>query len=274
MLPIASCRHQTLRNTFPCHAWEPSQARGVYFVMFEQSLLQSVSHAAKARALALSLTTQAAAVVALLMIPLIYTDRLPWGHIVLPATLTIAPQPPPPTDEKPATRPHRPAHPIFGGFFVPIHIPKLNATPEFIDAPADTGPLIFDGVPPIPVARMPFVVTEGPPPPEVEPVAVDEPAPKPVAIGGNVLAAKLLRRVLPVYPIAAKIARVSGTVHLLGVVSKEGTIQQLQVISGNPLLIQAAMEAVKQWVYSPTLLNGKPVEVSAPIDVIFSLSQQ
>ena len=83
--------------------------------------------------------------------------------------------------------------------------------------------------------------------------------------------AKLVKKVIPDYPALAKMARVSGVVHLLGVIAKDGTIQNLQLISGPPLLARAAMEAVRQWVYEPTLLNGQPVEVIAPIDVNFTL---
>jgi protein TonB len=85
--------------------------------------------------------------------------------------------------------------------------------------------------------------------------------------------AKLVKKVIPIYPPLAKSARVSGVVHLLGVIAKDGTIQNLQLINGHPLLAHAAMEAVSQWVYQPTLLNGQPVEVIAPIDVNFTLAQ-
>lgn len=85
--------------------------------------------------------------------------------------------------------------------------------------------------------------------------------------------ARLIKKVIPVYPPLARQARVSGTVHLIGVVAKDGTIQQLQVVSGNPLLVGAALDAVRQWVYRPTVLNNEVVEVIAPIDVIFILSQ-
>ena len=85
--------------------------------------------------------------------------------------------------------------------------------------------------------------------------------------------AKLLRKVVPGYPPLAKTARVSGVVHLLGVIAKDGTIQNLQLLSGHPLLARAAIEAVSQWIYQPTLLNGQPVEVIAPIDVNFTLDQ-
>jgi len=103
---------------------------------------------------------------------------------------------------------------------------------------------------------------------------VEKKAPPPrQVIGGNVMAAKLVRQEKPVYPPLAKQARISGTVKLAAMISKDGTIQDLKVISGHPLLIPAALEAVKNWVYQPTLLNGEPVEVSTQIDVNFTLSQ-
>ena len=75
------------------------------------------------------------------------------------------------------------------------------------------------------------------------------------------------------YPPLAKAARVQGTVKFEAKISKEGTIEDLKVVSGPPLLIQAALDAVKQWLYKPTLLNGEPVEVLTTIDVNFTLSQ-
>jgi len=85
--------------------------------------------------------------------------------------------------------------------------------------------------------------------------------------------AKLIRQVKPVYPPLARQARIQGTVRLTAIIARDGTIQELQVVSGHPLLVPAALEAVKQWVYQPTLLNGEPVEVITQIDVNFTLSQ-
>jgi len=84
--------------------------------------------------------------------------------------------------------------------------------------------------------------------------------------------AKLVRKIIPAYPPLAKAARISGVVRLIGIIARDGTIRNLQLVSGHPLLTRAAMEAVQQWVYKPTLLNGEPVEVIAPIDVNFTLS--
>ena len=85
--------------------------------------------------------------------------------------------------------------------------------------------------------------------------------------------AKLVRKIIPEYPSIAKTARISGVVHLIGTIAKDGTIRDLQLVSGHPMLARAAIEAVQQWVYRPTLLNGQPVEVIAPIEVTFTLAQ-
>jgi protein TonB len=87
-----------------------------------------------------------------------------------------------------------------------------------------------------------------------------------------VQAALLVRDVPPQYPRMAKDARIAGTVRLKAVIGRDGTIEDLQVIDGHPFLVQAAMDAVKQWAYKPTLLNGKPVEVATEIVVHFSLT--
>jgi protein TonB len=81
-----------------------------------------------------------------------------------------------------------------------------------------------------------------------------------------------VHKVDPVYPALARQARVSGTVELLGVLSTDGRIHELKVLRGHPLLVNAALEAVRQWVFEPTLLNGQAVEVAAPITVNFVLN--
>jgi protein TonB len=85
--------------------------------------------------------------------------------------------------------------------------------------------------------------------------------------------AKIIRRVMPVYPQLARQMRLSGTVRLEGVIARDGRVVNLQVISGHPMLVASAVEAVRQWIYRPTLLNGQAVEVIAPIDVRFILAQ-
>jgi protein TonB len=107
-----------------------------------------------------------------------------------------------------------------------------------------------------------------PPPPPPKKVAVG-----PQRIGGQVAEANLIRRVQPVYPPLAKSARVQGTVEFTATISKEGNIENLTLVRGHPLLVAAARDAVLQWKYRPTLLNGQPVEVITDIIVNFTLSQ-
>jgi protein TonB len=111
-----------------------------------------------------------------------------------------------------------------------------------------------------------------PPPPTVK--EAPKPAtPQRIRVGGNVQQANLIKRITPQYPPLAKQARIQGVVKFTAIIGKDGTIQNLQLVSGHPLLVPAATDAVKQWVYKPTLLNNEPVEVITQIDVNFTLSQ-
>jgi protein TonB len=96
---------------------------------------------------------------------------------------------------------------------------------------------------------------------------------KRLTIGGNVQQAKLISQPHPVYPPLAKQARIQGVVTLQALIGADGAVKDLAVISGHPLLIPSALEAVRQWVYQTTLLNGEPVEVLTHIDVNYTLSQ-
>jgi len=105
------------------------------------------------------------------------------------------------------------------------------------------------------------------------PPAVTRTASGRLRIGGNIQALKLITQPKPTYPVEAKQARVQGQVQLDAIIGKDGTVQNLTVISGHPLLVAAALGAVRQWVYQPTLLNGNPTEVETEIDVNFTLAQ-
>ena len=93
-----------------------------------------------------------------------------------------------------------------------------------------------------------------------------------ISIGGNVQQSKLVSQPRPVYPPLAKQARIQGVVHLAALIGKEGNVLDLAVISGHPLLAASALDAVRQWVYKTTLLNGEPVEVLTQIDVNYTLA--
>jgi periplasmic protein TonB len=99
-------------------------------------------------------------------------------------------------------------------------------------------------------------------------------APKgPVKVSAGVMAAMLVQRVQPEYPAIAKAMQLSGIVELRARIGTDGTVQQLEVVSGNPILARAAVEAVERWRYQPTRLNGQPVEVETHITVTFSIQQ-
>ena len=97
--------------------------------------------------------------------------------------------------------------------------------------------------------------------------------PKRVRVSSGVVTGMLITKVQPPYPALAKSARVQGEVVLSAVISKQGTIENLQVESGHPMLIKAALEGVQQWRYRPYLVSGEPVEVETKIIVTFRLQE-
>jgi periplasmic protein TonB len=217
-----------------------------------------------------------------ILIPMIYFDALPKSQLT---SFLVAPPPPPPPPPPPAAAPPKvikiiPRQFDAGRLMQPKAIPKDIAMIKEEELPPPSSGVV-GGVPGGVPGGTPggviggiisSVPTAAPPPPP--PLKVEKPVtPQRIRVGGNVQQAKLVRQPKPVYPPLAKQARISGTVKLEAVIAKDGTIQNLKVIAGHPLLVPAAMEAVKQWVYAPTLLNGEPVEVVTQIDVNFTLSQ-
>jgi serine/threonine-protein kinase len=149
---------------------------------------------------------------------------------------------------------------------VPVPATIVNNPPgNPTAAPASTDH--SSGVTPAAPQKGGGVVTPSPaPPPEPK-------APQRIQVSSGVEAGHVISRPPPAYPPLAKMARIQGVVRLDGVVGKDGTIQELKVISGHPLLVTAAMDAVKNWRYQPTLINGEPVEVETEIDVTFTLAE-
>ncbi len=253
--------------------------------MFEQSLIEDgKGRTQRASSLVISLITQVALMAILVIIPLIYFEALPMAQ--LSASL-VAPPPPPPPPPPPAPAPVKvvkvaPRQFDQNRLMAPKTIPKDVAMIKEDDLPPVASAGVAGGVP----GGVPGGVGGGvlggiiggipnaAPPPPPPPKAVEKPkAPERIRVGGNVQSAKLVRQPKPVYPPLAKQARIQGAVKFTAIIGKDGTIQNLQLISGHPLLVQSATEAVKQWVYQPTLLNGEPVEVITQIDVNFTLSQ-
>jgi len=215
-----------------------------------------------------------------LAIPLIYTETLGLRTPAPPPIIFRPVEAPPPVQRTTAPQVPSTSTNVFRRFAdavlrAPTKIPSMIANIVDEPGPNISEPRVQGAVPGGPGDGIPISLLNGTaPPPLIKPVEVVKPAPPArIAVGGQVLAAKLIHRVVPVYPPLARQARVSGVVRLLGVVAKDGTIQKLELVSGHPLLSGAALEAVRQWIYKPTLLNGQPVEVQAPIDVIFTLGQ-
>jgi protein TonB len=167
-----------------------------------------------------------------------------------------------------------------GKLMAPKTIPKeiANIKEEELPPPSSSGVVggVVGGVP----GGAPGGVLGGvlgaignaaPPPPPVK--EEKKATPSRIRVGGNVQQANLIRKVTPLYPPLAKQARIQGVVRFTAIIGKDGTIQNLQLVSGHPLLVEAAKQAVSQWQYKPTLLNGDPVEVVTTIEVNFTLSQ-
>ncbi|HKW56379.1 MAG TPA: energy transducer TonB [Candidatus Acidoferrum sp.] len=108
-------------------------------------------------------------------------------------------------------------------------------------------------------------------PPQLTAQEAPPPRSKRIKIGGNFAESQLKHKTLPIYPKEARDNRIQGTVRLHVVLNTAGKVQQLDIVSGEPILAKAAADAVRQWEYKPMLLNGEPVEVDTTVDVIFSL---
>ncbi|MBZ5621524.1 MAG: energy transducer TonB [Acidobacteriia bacterium] len=254
--------------------------------MFEQTFVDG-GKTKKTWTVMAAFAGQIAFIGVLVVLPLIFFEGLPTA--TLQAFLTAPPPPPPPPPPPAAAPPVRVVKVIprqfdAGKLMAPKVIPKDVATIKEEELPPPTSGVsgVVGGVPGGVaggsmggvlggiIGSVPSAAPPPPPPPKKEEKAA---APTRIKIGGAVQQAKLVRQPHPVYPPLAKQARISGVVKLSAIISKDGTIQHLEVISGHPLLVPAALEAVKQWVYQPTLLNGEPVEVVTQIDVNFTLSQ-
>jgi len=149
--------------------------------------------------------------------------------------------------------------------------PTVIATGPFVPGATGDADGVPGGVIDSIVGSLPGVAPPPPPPPAVEKKPEPD-TPKAVQVGGDVQAAKLIRKVAPVYPPLARQARIQGVVSLRAVIAEDGSIKQLQLLNGHPLLTEAAIQAVRQWLYRPTLLNNRPVQVITQIEVRFKLN--
>jgi periplasmic protein TonB len=249
--------------------------------MFEQTFVDG-GKTRKTWTVLISFIAQILVIVVAILIPMIYFDALPKSQL---SSFLVAPPPPPPPPPPPAAAPPKvikviPRQFDAGRLMAPKQVPKEVAMIKEEELPPPSSGGVVGGVPGgVPGGSAGGIIggiigsvpTAAPPPPP--PVKVEKPVtPQRIRVGGQVQAAKLIRQPKPIYPPLAKQARISGHVLLNAIIGKDGTITNLTVASGHPLLIPAALEAVKQWVYQPTLLNNDPVEVVTQIDVNFTLS--
>lgn len=245
--------------------------------MFDQVLLPDGQ---RSWALPVSFAIQTVSIAGILLATVWLTEALPmrrWVPLVEAPRLT-----PPPAPELVTTRAARILRPLSpSALLSPLRIPERVALIE--EMPADAlpnmaglaeaaghaikGSLLGDllGQAKIPDTKP---ITETPkaaaPPAEV---------PTRLKVSSGVQEAQLLQRVVPAYPPLAKQARIQGTVQFTAVIATNGSIESLELVSGHPLLVRAAYDAVRQWRYRPTYLNGQPVEVFTQIAVRFNLSQ-
>ena len=250
--------------------------------MFDAIISENTARTRRPLAVALSFAGQVVLVTLAVVAPLLHTETIAPGHLL---RVISAPRRLGPVHVFAQTSPvaeyrARPGLRVFTDpvFRQPAQVPKDILAEMKAPSPdmlaGLSGPAIsadLNGVPygvGIDLAQIPK--------PEPSKPAPQTPVPAtraPLRVGGKVQAAKLVHQVTPAYPPLARQARISGIVRLEAVISRSGLIESLQVMSGHPLLTQAALDAVRQWVYQPTLLNTVPVEVLTQIEVNFKLAE-
>jgi protein TonB len=241
--------------------------------MFEDSLIESGNRlkTKRGRTTAFAVVLQVGIIIIMILIPLMFTEALPKAM-----TMTFLAAPPPPPPPPPPAAPVKvikvvETDVVNNQLRTPTKIPKkVEMIKEEEAQPPQAG--VVGGVPGgVPGGSMGGVMGSiiGSTPTAIPKVAT----PQRVRVSAGVTQGLKIKNVTPVYPQMAKIARVQGPVVLAAIIGKDGSIQNLHVIStASPLLNQAAMDAVKQWRYRPYILNGEPVEVDTQITVNFSLS--
>ncbi len=240
--------------------------------MFEDSLVESGGRLARRNpwTTAFSFAAQIFAGGMLVLMSMIYTETLPTQKLL---SMLEVPVPPPAAapEQRVIAQAARSTSEFAGGVLVPPReIPTQIKMVEDETAPGN--PLINPGVGAlkgtgdgVPNSVLMDV-------PDSTPVAVPKPTISKVRVSSGVAQGLLVRQIKPEYPALARQARIEGTVMLQATIGEDGTVQNLRVISGHPMLTAAAIAAARQWLYKPYYLNGEPVEVETEIRVIFTLT--
>ena len=237
--------------------------------MFADSILDSSYGASHRRAWTafVSFGAQAVVAAAMVVLPLFFTDKIPGVQLTSELLLPLTPPPRvvPVTNVAAPTRGNFAENPNV--IVMPRSIPSVIRNDADPSAPPSIGPVI-------PEANRPG---SGPGNPMADVLnafpAVGHPAlERPLQIS-HVMEGNLMRRIQPMYPPAAKLAGLQGAVVLQATISREGKVEEIAVVDGNPILARAAVAAVKQWLYRPYYLNKEPVEVQTQITVNFLLER-
>lgn len=240
--------------------------------MFEDSLVESSGKIKTKRGLTtfLSFGLQFGLIGVMILIPLIYTEALPKTSLT---TFLVAPPPPPPPPPPPAQTPtvvkHVQSNIVEGALRTPTKIPQKIQKVVEDEAPAPSGAGVIGAVGGIPGGQPGGVLggvlsAANATPPKIA-------APQKVRVSSGVVSGLAISQPKPPYPAIARQAHIQGTVVLQATISKNGTIENLKVVSGHPMLVQSALDTVRQWRYKPYILNGEPVEVETNINVNFTL---
>jgi protein TonB len=202
---------------------------------------------------------------ALVLIPLIYPQALPRQVMAFLMEAPVPPAAAQPQQPQPVHAAATAAEAHENPFQAPRLIPgkiKMFDRPEPSNHIEIAGPVLDPGVPGGTGPSFPVRTA----PPVVRPAATT-----PLRVSSSVVAGLLLRETIPAYPPIARATHTEGTVVLAATISKAGTIENLHVVSGPVMLQQAALDAVKTWLYRPYQLNGQPVEVETTVNVNFRL---
>ena len=222
-----------------------------------------------------SFAVQSTLLAFVLLLPLIYTQGLPELKLLSGIAPVIAPPagspPPPPAGQHVSRVPQ--SNQSTTGIVAPPRVPDRVAQIVETELPPVIGINVTGVWNGTGDARMRNIIsgigggtgTALPPPPP-------KPVSRPVPRTSTMMEGYLIHRVQPIYPQLAKAARIQGPVELRAIISKDGFIENLRVLGGHPMLVTAAVDAVKQWRYRPYILNGEPVEVETQITVNFILS--
>jgi protein TonB len=234
--------------------------------MFEDATFESMGiiHTRSSRWMGAVMLFDIALLLALILIPLLYPQALPHAFANIMEMTTPQPEPQTPVHPKvqtAATATEMPGGILFAPPRIPTGITMVTGPEPAMDSSINSWAFSPAGSSSNPFGNRATATVVRP--------AISGP----IRISSLTAESVAIYKTIPVYPPIARAARVEGTVRLAATISRSGTIENLRVTGGPAMLQQAALDAVKTWLYRPYLLDGQPVEVETTVDVIFTLSR-